>query len=92
MKSEVNSIILAFTTIFSLTTRMKNLEARNLDGSLFKMYSIVLVVFFVPNSPTRVQFFKETFLLAETSIKIVLGMLFLFLSNIYVKFDARKLT
>ncbi len=44
------------------------------------------------NSLERVQFFEETFLLADTSIEVVLRMFFLALSNADFQFGAEKLT
>lgn len=40
----------------------------------------------IQDSLEKVQFFKETFLLADTSMEVVLKMSFLFLSNANIKF------
>lgn len=48
--------------------------------------------FLLPDSPEKVWFFEETFLLAGTSMEVILGMPFLKLSNADVKFLAGKLT
>lgn len=42
--------------------------------------------FLLQDSQGRVGFFKETFLLADISIEIVLGIPFLALSNINIEF------
>lgn len=90
--SEVYDKILVFATVFKLTTKITNIEDQKIDDSSLKMYGIVLVRFFLQDSIERVWFFKETFLLAKTSIKVVLEILFLTLSHVNVKFYAKKLT
>lgn len=40
----------------------------------------------------KIQFFEEIFLLADTSIEVVLNMLFLILSNAEIQFDTRSFT
>lgn len=64
---------------------------RKIVSSSLKTYSIVSMGVFFQDSLERVQFFKKTFLLAETSMKMVLEMFSLALSNANVKFDARQL-
>ena len=44
------------------------------------------------NTLGRAQFFQETFLLADFSVEVVLGMPFLTLSNADIKFAQKKLT
>ena len=53
------------------------------------MFGIVLTSFQVEDKLGKARFFQETFLLADLSIEVVLGMLFLTLSNIDTQF-ARK--
>ncbi len=53
---------------------------------------MVSASFSLQDSLGRVRFFKETFLLADTSMEVVLGMLFLALSNANFQFGAEKLT
>ncbi len=49
--------------------------------------------FSIQDSLGRVRFFEETFLLADTSMEVVLGMPFLSLSNANVEFaELEKLT
>ncbi len=49
--------------------------------------------FLIQDSLGKVRFFEETFLLADTSIEVVLGMPFLSLSNVNVEFaELGKLT
>lgn len=43
--------------------------------------------FFLQDNLRRVRFFEEIFLLADISKEMVLGMLFLFFSNVDIKFS-----
>ena len=48
--------------------------------------------FSIQDKSGRARFFEETFLLADTSMEVVLGMSFLSLSNADVQFDTGNLT
>ena len=52
---------------------------------------MVLAGFSVQDKLTKVQFFEKTFLVADTSIEVVLGMFFLTLSNVDVQFVEKEL-
>ena len=52
---------------------------------------MVVAAFSVMDKTSRVKFFEETFLVANVSPKVVLGMLFLILSSANVNFLGRKL-
>lgn len=56
------------------------------------MFEIVLARFQVKDKFERARFFQETFLLANISMEIVLGMLFLTLSNVNIQFLKKELT
>lgn len=51
---------------------------------------MVIAFFLVDNTDKRFQFFKKTFLLADISMDIALGIFFLILNNIKVNFTNRK--
>ncbi len=54
---------------------------------------MVLARFSLEDNLRRVRFFEETFLLADASIEVNLGILFLSLSNVDIKFaELKKLT
>ncbi len=52
---------------------------------------MILARFSLQDSLGRVWFFEKTFLLADTSMEVVLGMLFLALSNADFQFGVEKL-
>ncbi len=74
-----------------LTTRKTSVGAQKIDGSPLETYGMVLASFLLQDSLGRVRFFEETFLLADTSMEVVLGMPFLALSNANFQFSAEKL-
>ena len=53
---------------------------------------MVIVDFQVENKASRPRFFQETFLVADTKFEVILGMLFLKISNADVLFDEETLT
>ncbi len=83
---------LAYVAKLGLTTRKTNVGAQKIDSSPLKTYGIVSASLLLQDSLGRVWFFEETFLLADTSIEMVLEMLFLALSNADFQFSAEKLT
>ncbi len=90
--NEVNAITSAYAAELGLTTRKTSVGAQKIDGSPLENYNIISASFLLQDSLGRVQFFKETFLLADTSMEVVLGMSFLALNNANFLFSAEKLT
>ncbi len=83
----------AYAAELSLTARKTSVGAQKIDGSSLETYGMASASFSLQDSLGRVQFFEETFLLADTSMEVVLGMPFLSLSNADVEFaELRKLT
>ncbi len=79
--SKVNIITPTYTTKLGLTTQKISVGAQKIDGSLLETYDIVSASFLLQDSLRRVRFFEETFILANTSMEVVLEMPFLSLSN-----------
>lgn len=80
-----------FAAKLSLIPWTTNISAQKIDSLLLETYYIVSAGFLLQNNFGRVWFFEEVFLLANTSIKVVLRMFFLFLSNANFQFSAREL-
>lgn len=59
-----------------------NIKAQQIDSSTFKIFKMILASFQIENNLKRVWFFQQTFLLTDTSIEIILKMLFFILSNV----------
>lgn len=65
----------------SFVTQKTDVGSQKIDGLSLITNKIVLVGFLVKDKLKKVRFFKKTFLLADISIKVVLGMLFLIFQN-----------
>ena len=90
--SKVNAITAAHIVKLGLIIQETSVKAQKIDGLPIKTYGIVSTSFLLQDSLKKVQFFEETFLLADTSMKMVLGMPFLSLSNADVEFAELKKT
>ena len=65
--------------------------AQKIDGSTLDTYGMIVAAFSVTDKANRVRFFEETFLVANVSPEVVLGMPFLTLSGADVDFLDREL-
>ena len=92
MGSKLNAMTLTYAAKLGLKVRKIDIGAQKIDGSTLEIFGIVLAEFQVENKLGRAQFFQETFLLADISAEVVLGMPFLTLSNANVQFVEKELT
>ena len=90
-ESKVNAIHPTFAKQLGLPTRPTDVEAQKIDSTILDTYGIVVAAFSVEDKTHRVRFFEETFLVANVSPDVVLGMLFLTLSSANVNFSGREL-
>ena len=90
--SEVNAMTPAFAAKLGLSTQPTNVGAQKIDGSTLKTYGMTIAGFLIQDELGKIRFFVVTFLLADTSMDVILGMAFLFLSNADVQFDTGNLT
>ncbi len=81
----------AFAQQLGLKIRKINVRAQKIDGTTLETYGMVVSTFSVLDKDGREKFFEESFLLADVSPDIVLGMPFLTMSNADVNFQARNL-
>ena len=56
------------------------------------MYDMVIAGFSIQDKTGKIRFFEETFLLADTRMEIVLGMLFQSFSNVDIQLDTESFT
>ena len=89
--SEVNAVHLSFVKQLGLSIRPTDIGAQKIDGIILDTHEMVVAAFSVVDKANRVRFFEETFLVANISTEIVLGMPFLTLSNANVDFSGRDL-
>ena len=89
--SGVNAVHLAFAKELRLPIRPTDVRAQKINGTTLETYAIIVSVFLVENKANQVNFFEETFLVANVSLEVVLGMLFFTLSGTNVDFLGHKL-
>lgn len=71
-ENKVNAMTPAFVTKLGFTTRLTDVGAQKIDGSLLKTYRIVTASFSIWDKLAKLQFFKLTFLLVNTNIEVVI--------------------
>ena len=89
--SEVNTIHLTLVRKPGLLIRPINIGAQKIDDTKLDIFGTVVTAFSMTDKANRVKFFKETFLVANVSLEVVLGMFFLTLNGANVDFWGRKL-
>ena len=90
-KSEVNAVYPSFIKQLGLSIRPTDVGAQKIDGTIPDTPGMVVATFSVVDKANRVRFFEETFLVANVSPEVVLGMPFFILSNTDVDFSSRDL-
>ena len=71
----------AYAKQLGLRSQKTDVRAQKIDGSSLVTFGMVIAGFQVEDKLDRAQFFQESFLLASTSMEVVLEMSFLTLSN-----------
>ena len=79
--SEVNAMTPAYAKQLGLQVRKTDVGAQKIDGSSLRTFGMVIAGFQIEDKLGRARFFQESFLLAITSMEVVLGMSFLALGN-----------
>ena len=74
--SEINAMTPAYASRLGFQTRNIHVVAQKIDGSTFQTFGMVLASFQVENKLRKTWFFQETFLLADTSVEVMLSILF----------------
>ena len=80
-----------FAVKLGLVIQKTDVDAQKIDGSPLVTYGIILADFSVQDKLGKVRFFEETFLLADTSMEVVLGILFLNFLDTDMQFEEKKL-
>ena len=90
--SKVNAMSLAFARKLGLHIRKTNIKAQKMDNSALEIFGMVIADLEVEDKAGRSRFFQETFLVADTKFEVILGMLFLKISNADISFGKGMLT
>ena len=72
---------LAYVSKLGLKVHSTDVRAQKIDGSTLKTFGMILASFQVKDKLGKARFFQKSFLLADISAKVVLGMLFLTFNN-----------
>ena len=86
LSSKSNAIYPTFIKKLELPIRLIDVRAQKFDNITLDSYEMVVTVFLITNKTNRVKFFKETFLVANISPKIVFKMFFFTLSDTDIDF------
>ena len=84
--SQVNAVYLTFSKKLSFSMRPTDIGVQKIVGSMLDIFRMVLTSFSVIDKANQVRFFEETFLMANVSLEIVLGIPFLTLSSADIDF------
>ena len=90
--SKVNAMNPAFAAKLGLSIRPTGIGAQKIDGSALRTYGMAIAGFSIQDKSGRARFFEETFLLADTSMEVVLEMSFLAINNADTQFDTESFT
>lgn len=84
--NEVNAMTPIYVAQLDLIPRTTNINTQIIDSLALKTHGMTTARFLVEDKLKWTRFFEETFLLANTSIKVILGMSFLSFSNADIEF------
>ena len=90
--SKINTMNPNFVRKLSFKVWKINVGAQKIDGFALETFGIVIADFQVKNKVGRPRFFQEIFLVASIKFEVILGMLFLKLSNADMSFSKETLT
>lgn len=90
--SKINAMTQMYASKLGLKIWSIDVGAQKIDGSIFETFGIVLASFQVKDKLRRVRIFQKSFLLADISVRVVLGMPLLTFSNMDIQFIEKKVT
>ena len=91
MGSKINAIHLTFAKKLGLLIKSTDVGAQKIDNTTLDIFEIIVAAFSVTDKANQVRFFKETFLVANVSPKVVIRIPFLTSSSVNVDFLGREL-
>ena len=90
-ESEVNVMHISFAKQLGLSSQSTDVRAQKIDGTMLDTNGMVVAAFSVVDKSNRVRFLEKTFLMANVSPEVVLGIFFLILSSADIDFSSREL-
>ena len=89
--SKVNIINPNYAWKLEFKIQKINVEIREIDVSALETFEIVITDFQVEDKVGRPRYFRETFLVIDTKFEVILGMLFLKITNTNILFGKKIL-
>lgn len=89
--SEINTMTPGYASKLTFWVRHTNVKAQKINGSILETFKIVFASLHIKNKLEKACFFQKTFLLADFSVDVVLGIFFLIFSNENIQFAMKKL-
>ena len=90
--SKVNAMNPNYLQKLGLKIWKTNIGAQKIDGSALETFEIIIANFQVEDKASRPRFFQKTFLVADTKFEMILGILFLKISNADMSFGEKTFT
>lgn len=84
--SEVNTITPTYIAKLSFKIQKTNIKAQKINNSIHNTFGMVLTDFQVEDKLNEAQSFQETFIIANNTLEVILGMFFLTFSNVDIEF------
>lgn len=91
LKSEVNAMLPAYTKKLGLEIWKTNVSTQKIDELTLKIFRMVIASFEVEDKFEKAYFFQKTFLMANSSMEVILEMLFFSFSNADIFFIDKEL-
>ena len=91
-RSKINTMALTYASKLGLKVYPTEFKAQKINSPTLKIFKMVLASFQVKDKLRRARIFQKTFLLADISTEVILGMPFLTLSNEKIQFVEKELT
>lgn len=82
----VNTIYPTFAKKLGLSIRSTNARAQKINSTTLDIKKMVIAVFLISDKGNQVRFFKEIFLVANVSLNVIFGLLFLILNDTNIHF------
>lgn len=86
LSNKVNTIYSIFGIKLKLSIMPTNIRAQKIDGITLNTFKMIVAAFFMTDKINQVSFFKKTFLVTNVSLEIIIGILFLTLSDTNIDF------
>ena len=82
-------MIPAYATVLGLRVCPTNVRGQKINKSTLSSNDMILATFQLEEKQGRTRFFQETFLVADSAMKVVLEMSFLALNKVEINFVER---